>query len=285
MGATAKTFSGGVAVITGAGAGIGAGLARQAARLGMKVAALDISADRLSTLSTELRALGAEVLPIVTDVGVAANLDAAAEQVHATWGDVRLLINNAGIETIGNSWEIPAARWEQTLNVNLHGVIHGVRAFAPRMLASGKPGFIANLASIGAFGAMPMQTAYILTKHAVQSFSECLYLEIELTGKPVRVSTIVPGLVRSEIFADTSGESAHARAHRKAMREMMAAYGMDLDEACTIILDQVAAGEFWVSTQPDMTRDMIAGRTAFLSTQSRPALTPQTKALLASSDP
>ncbi len=282
MASDREIFAGGVAVITGAGAGIGAGLARHAAELGMKVAAIDVSAARLDALKSELS--GADVLSIVADVSVPANLDAAAARVHETWGDVRLLVNNAGIETIGNSWEIPAARWEQTLNVNLHGVIHGVRAFAPRMLASGKPSYIANLASIGAFGIMPMQTAYIVTKHAIQSFSECLFLEMQLTGKPVHVSTIVPGLVRSEIFAETPGENPHATAHRKAMREMMAAYGMDLSDACRVIFEQIAAGEFWVSTQPDMTRDMIAGRVAYLSAQARPELNAQTKALLATGE-
>jgi len=65
-------------------------------------------------------------------------LDRLAAAVHSTWGDVRLLINNAGVETMGNSWEIPLERWEATLNINLHGVIHGVRAFAPRMLANSR---------------------------------------------------------------------------------------------------------------------------------------------------
>lgn len=283
MAADRDIFAGGVAVITGAGAGIGAGLARRAASLGMKVAAVDIAADRVDKLADELRALGAEAMPIVADVGQAANLDDVATKVHDAWGDVRLLVNNAGMETIGNSWEIPTARWEQTLNVNLHGVIHGVRAFSPRMLASGKPSYIANLSSIGAFGTMPTQTAYIVTKHAVQAFSECLYLEMQLTGKPVHVSTIVPGLVRTEIFAEApanAGENAQARAHREAMRDMMAAHGMDLEPACRAIFEQIAAGEFWVSTQPEMTRDMIAARVAFLSAQARPELNEQTKALL-----
>jgi len=195
MGNSSEAFAGGVAVITGAAAGIGEGLTRRASELGMKVVVADISAERAETLAAELRGKGREAMAVRVDVSRPEELERLAEQVHAAWGDVRLLVNNAGIETIGMSWEIPAARWEQTLNINIHGVVHGVRAFAPRMLASGKPACIANLASTGSFGIMPTQTAYIMTKHAIQSFTECLYLEMQMTGKPVQVSTIVPGMV------------------------------------------------------------------------------------------
>jgi NADP-dependent 3-hydroxy acid dehydrogenase YdfG len=277
-----EMFAGGVAVITGAGAGIGEGLARRASELGMKVVLADISQQRLDAVAADLRTQGGEVLPIVVDVSKPTELDRLAAAVHSSWGDVRLLINNAGIETLGNSWEIPLERWEATLNINLHGVIHGVRAFAPRMLASGKPAWIGNLASIGAFGVMPTQTAYILTKHAVESFSECLYLEMELTGKPIRVSSIIPGMVKTHIFDASAGagEPDAAARHRTVMREMMATYGMDLAAASKVILEQVAAGEFWVSTQPDMTRDIVAGRIEFLKNQTKPQLAPQARALL-----
>jgi len=277
-----EVFAGGVAVITGAGAGIGEGLARRASELGMKVVLADISHQRLEVLASDLRAKGSEVLPIAVDVSQPAELDRLAAAVHSHWGDVRLLINNAGIETIGNSWEIPLERWEATLNINLHGVIHGVRAFAPRMLASGKPAWIGNLASIGGFSVMPTQTAYIVTKHAVESFSECLYLEMELSGKPIHVSSIIPGMVKTQIFDANAGvgEPDTASRHRTVMRELMANYGMDLTAASKLILEQVAAGEFWVSTQPDMTREVVAGRIEFLKNQSKPQLAPQARILL-----
>ena len=275
-------FGGGVAVITGAGAGIGEGLSRRACELGMKVVLADIAGDRVEALAAELRSAGAEVMPVTVDVGRPEELDRLAERVHAAWGDVRLLVNNAGIETMGLSWEIPAARWEQTLNVNIHGVIHGVRAFAPRMLASGKPACIANLASIGSFSVMPTQTAYMVTKHAVQAFTECLYLEMQLTGKPVQVSSIIPGMVKTSIFDAKAGEGEPdgARRYRTVMREMMAGYGMDLAEACRIIFDKLAAGEFWVDTQPEMTADCVNGRVAFLKERAYPEIPGAARGLL-----
>lgn len=282
MGNNSETFAGGVAVITGAAAGIGEGLTRRASELGMKVVIADISVERAEALASELRGKGGEAMAVRVDVSKPEELDRLAERVHGSWGDVRLLVNNAGIETIGMAWEIPAARWEQTLNINIHGVVHGVRAFAPRMLASGKPACIANLASTGSFGIMPTQTAYIMTKHAIQSFSECLYLEMQMTGKPVQVSTIVPGMVKTRIFEASAGagEPTGADRHRTVMRDLMANYGMDLSEAAAVIFDKLADGAFWIDTQPDMTRDMIEGRVAFLRERAAPQLAPMARSLL-----
>jgi short-subunit dehydrogenase len=149
------------------------------------------------------------------------------------------------------------------------------------MLAAGKPAFIANLASVGAFGQMPLQTAYMVTKHAIQAFSECLYLEMQLQKKPIHVSSVIPGMVKTRIFADAqpSGEDL-ASHHREVMRHTMDAYGMDLAEASRVILEKVALGEFWVSTQPEMTRNLAEARADFLRQQSRPSLTPETRALI-----
>lgn len=274
-------FSGGVAVVTGAGAGLGEGLAKRAAELGMNVVVADIDLARAEQVVCEIAAKGHKAVAYKVDVSRAEELDRLAQWVHSNLGDVRLLVNNAGIETIGNSWELPAELWDRTLNINLHGVIHGARAFLPRMIASGEKAFVANLASVGAFGQMPLQTAYMVTKHAVQAFSECLYLELELEGANVQVSSILPGMVKTRIFHDAR-PSADPRAshHQKVMRDMMAAYGMELEEACKVIFDQIAEGKFWVSTQPEMTKNLADNRARFLIEQTDPALTAETRGLI-----
>ncbi|HLU91333.1 MAG TPA: SDR family NAD(P)-dependent oxidoreductase [Pedomonas sp.] len=277
-----QKFAGGVAVITGAGAGLGSGLARRAGALGMTVVVTDIDGGRAEKVAREIIEAGGKAEALVIDVSRPEELDRLAETVFERHGGVRLLINNAGIETLGYTWEIPAARWEATLDINIHGVIHGVRAFVPKMLAKGEEAWIANLASVGSFGMMPTQTAYILTKHAVQSFSECLYLEMEVAEAPIHVSSIIPGMVKTSIFDASAGEGepeAAAR-HRKTMHDMMANYGMDLDEACKVILEQVAANKFWVSTQPEMTDSMVAERIAFLTAKEAPRLNDTTRQLL-----
>ena len=275
-------FSGGVAVITGAGAGIGSGLARRAGELGMTVVVTDIDEGRAQAVTAEIVAKGGKAHAMVVDVSRPQELDRLAAEVHRQFGDVRLLINNAGIETIGFTWEIPVERWEATLNINIHGIVHGVRAFAPYMLESGKQAWIANLASVGALSVMPTQTAYIMTKHAVQSFSECLYLEMQLKNAPIHVSSILPGMLKTSIFEANAGkgEPDGASQHRRIMHDLMAAHGMDLAEGCKVILEQVAEGKFWVSTQPEMTQQAIDGRMAFFRDQSAPVLADQARQLL-----
>lgn len=268
-----EIFKGGVAVITGAGSGIGEGLARQASKLGMQVVLADIAGDRVEALATELRSQGGEALPVVTDVSDPAALDRLAELTHARYGDVSLLINNAGIETLGFSWEIPAAIWEKTLGINIHGVIHGVRAFAPRMISSGKPAYIANVASIGALGMMPVQAPYILSKHAVLSFSECLYLEMQLKKASIHVSAVLPGPVATRIFQDSEGlPDPIVKHHREVMNAMLKEVGITPVEAGARILEQIAAGQFWVSTHPEITAPMAQARAAHLNGLQDPVL-------------
>ena len=275
-------FGGGVAVITGAGSGIGAGLARRAAEVGMHVVVADIDEAAAAAVVGQIQDAGGNAEAMRVDVSQPAELDRLAQSVFAKHGSVRLLVNNAGIETLGFAWEIPVRTWERTLDVNLHGVIHGVRAFVPRMLASGEECWIGNLASVGSFGMMPTQSAYILSKHAIQSFSECLFLEMELKQAPIHVCSVIPGMIKTNIFsADLGGgEPEGAARHRTAMREMMAAYGMDLEEGCRVMLRGMAEKKFWVSSQPDMTRDIVQGRIDFLSNQADPAMNEQTRALV-----
>ncbi|MGW8203743.1 SDR family NAD(P)-dependent oxidoreductase [Sphingomonas bisphenolicum] len=277
-----KIFSGGVAVITGAGAGIGMGIARRCGQIGMTVIVTDIDKANADKVAADIISTGGRAEAIKVDVSKPEALDALAQDVFDRHGAVRLLVNNAGIETIGNVWEIPTARWETTLNVNIHGVVHGVRAFVPHMLRVGQEAWVANLASVGSFGQMPTQTAYMMSKHAIQSFSECLYLEMQVAKAPINVCSIIPGMLKTSIFDAQAGkgEPQSAVAHRATMAHMMANYGMDLDEGCRLFVQGMAARKFWISSQPEMTEQMLAGRIAFFEKQATPALSDQTRALL-----
>lgn len=277
-----ELLSGGVAVITGAGAGIGMGIARRCGEIGMTVIVTDIDETRARAVADEIIAAGGAAEALRVDVADHRALEELAQDVFDRYGAVRLLVNNAGMETLGLSWEIPAARWEATLNVNIHGVVHGVRAFVPHMLRVDKEAWIANLSSIGALGFMPTQSAYIMSKHAVQSFSECLYLEMELVGAPIHVSSVLPGMLKTSIFSADAGkgEPENAARHRAAMAHLMASYGMDLDEGCRRIVAGIAEGKFWVDTQPEMTDEVVAGRIAFFQGRKGPVLGEQARALL-----
>lgn len=276
-----EAFGGGAVVITGAASGIGEGLAREAAALGMRVVLADIARERLEKVAEDITAAGGVALPVLTDVADPTALDRLAERAYAAFGSIRLLVNNAGIETVGFSWELPIERWEKTLNINIHGVVHGVRAFAPRMLADASPTYIANVASIGGLGVMPLQTSYILSKHAVIAFSECLHLEMQLQKKPVNISVIVPGPVATRIFEDANAPQGSAAAHRSIMQHMLSESGLPPRDAARLILNGIAERRFWVSTHPDITAHMAKARGEHLANLATPALTEETRQLLA----
>ena len=276
-----QAFGKGTAVITGAGSGIGAGLARQAAQFGMDVVLVDIAAARVEAEAEAIHSRGGRARAYVADVSDSAAMVALAEQVREHHGAVRLLINNAGIETLGFSWELSAEQWDRALGVNIGGVVNGVSAFLPGMIAVGEHAFVANTSSIGGLSIMPVQTAYIMAKHAVLAFTECLRLELAAQEHPISVSVIVPGPVQTRIFDDAQFTDAEtSRYHAGIMRAMTANNGVSPDEAAGLILPQIAAGDFWVSTHPDLTREFAAARAGQLAALATPTLSPELLAML-----
>jgi len=276
-----EVFRDGVAVITGAGSGIGEGLARAAAEAGAVVVLADVAVDRAERVAAEIRASGGAAHALPVDTADSDSIERLAAEVHARFGDVRLLVNNAGIETIGLAWELSAATWERLVRINVLGPIHGVRAFAPRMIAAKQPAFVANVASVGAFGMMPVQNPYVMSKHAVLSFTEGLRMEVELVGAPISVSVVTPGPVSTRIFRDAAVAGEGAARHQQAMEKMVGA-GISGREAGQRILAGIARGEFWVSTHPEMTAAMARQRADHLAALATPALTPAVRALLPS---
>ena len=279
---TQETFAGGVAVVTGAGGGIGEGVARAAVAAGMSVVLADIAGGPIETLAREIRDGGGDALAVVTDVADPAALDQLAARTHQAFGDVRLLVNNAGIEMLGHVWDIPAETWDKALRINVLGVINGVRAFAPAMIKAGRPAAIANLSSVGGLGMMPIQTPYIVSKHAVLSFTECLALEMELIGAPITVSAVLPGPVSTRIFDDApvGVDRAGVEGHRAYMQKMLRDHGISPLEAGRLILEGLARGDFWVSPHPEMVADAAAQRAAHLGAMQRPHLTETMRAML-----
>ena len=204
-------FTGGVAVITGAGAGIGAGLARHASSLGMTVVLADIDADAAGALADELMAKGGHAVPTVCDVRDPEAVAALAERTYDDVGPVRLLVNNAGVEQFGYLWDTPVDNWNRVVDINISGVFHGVRAFLPKMIEAGSPTWVWNLSSIGGVAVVPLQAPYITSKHAVLALTECLALEVAHAGHDhIHVQAVLPGAVVSNIF-----ESAPRRRWRR----------------------------------------------------------------------
>ena len=143
-----KEFQGKVAVITGGASGLGRAMAERFAREGMRIVLADVEPNALAKAEAEMKAAGAKVIGVRTDVSKAAEVEALAQQTLAAFGAVHLVANNAGVAPLGSAWENSVADWEWTLGVNLWGVIHGVRVFTPIMLAQGGEAHIVNTASV-----------------------------------------------------------------------------------------------------------------------------------------
>ncbi|MGI8422652.1 MAG: SDR family NAD(P)-dependent oxidoreductase [Chloroflexota bacterium] len=197
-----QEFQGRVAVITGAASGIGFALADRAANEGMTVVLADIEPGPLEAATASLRGRGAKAIAHRLDVSSEAEVEALAARVFAELGAVHLLCNNAGVLNRERAtWEHTPADWQWVLAVNLWGVIHGLRAFVPRMLASGEEGHIVNTASMAGLVTGGMGTAvYDASKHAVLSLSESLYRDLVIRQTRVNASVLCPGAVTTNIF-------------------------------------------------------------------------------------
>lgn len=272
-----ESFGGGVAVITGAGAGIGAGLARHAASLGMTVVLVDVNPGAVAALREELCAAGGSAVDMVCDVRDAAAVQRVADDVHARFGEVRLLVNNAGIEQFGYLWDTPVANWQRVVDINVTGVFNGIRAFVPAMLATDEPAYVWNLSSIGGVAVVPLQAPYIMSKHAVLALTECLNLEVQSVGHShhVHVQAVLPGAVVSDIFESAggvdTGDTSAAENQRAAMLDIKAE-AMDPLAAAETVFEQAAEGRFYLLTQPEYVGSAMAERGRILTNQEPPQL-------------
>jgi len=190
-------FEGRTAVVTGAASGIGLAVAEALVAEGMRVVMTDIDEASLDGHVARLRDSGADVHPFVVDVRDPDAVDAAAEAAVELFGGLHVAVNNAGIVNRGYSWELSLDDWHRVLDVNLWGVIHGVRAFVPRILATGEEGHVVNVASMAAVQAVDRLGPYTVAKHGVLGLSDVLRLEMRSMGAPVGVSVVMPGMIRT----------------------------------------------------------------------------------------
>jgi NAD(P)-dependent dehydrogenase (short-subunit alcohol dehydrogenase family) len=247
------------AVVTGAASGIGFALAERFAADGARVVMADIEAPALHQAAATLRERGAQVHSVVTDVSVGEAVDALAAEAIDTFGPVHLLCNNAGVGAGGLTWELTTNDWEWVLGVNLWGVIHGLRAFLPGMLAHGEPAHVVNTASLAGHVSAPFMAPYGASKFAVVAISESLFHDLAMTGASVGVSVLCPGWVNTNIHASERNRPGGAEADGAVstgmpsdmLRQVLAA-GMAPAEVAGLVADAVRDNTFYVFTHPEM---------------------------------
>ena len=253
-----QNLSGKTAVITGAAEGIGKAIAIRAAAEGMKLVLADINADKLQAAVAELQAQGVEVMGRQADVSNPAEIDALADAAFAHFGNVHLLVNNAGVAISRPVWETTPEDWQWVIGVNLYGVTNGLRSFIPRMLANGEEGYIVNTASVAGLFSQPGSAAYNASKHAVVAISEGLHFDLQLRQSKLHVAVLCPAWVKTGI-ADaernrTVGEnidwSKADRVNQYTAKFMQQAVenGIPVEKVAGDVFKAIAEDRFWILT-------------------------------------
>jgi NAD(P)-dependent dehydrogenase (short-subunit alcohol dehydrogenase family) len=182
------------AIVTGAASGIGLAVTEAFVAEGMQVLMTDINEGPLKEHADRL---GDAVHPVVTDVRDPDSVARAGQAAVDLFGALHVAVNNAGIVNGGSSWELSLDDWHRVLDINLLGVIHGVHAFVPLILASGEEGHVVNTASMAAVLPIPNIAPYVVAKHGVLGLSDVLRAELQAIGAPVGVSVVMPGMIRT----------------------------------------------------------------------------------------
>ncbi|MBL8524951.1 MAG: SDR family oxidoreductase [Betaproteobacteria bacterium] len=260
-----KTFENKVAVITGAASGLGRAFADKAATLKMKLVLSDVRDDALQTTLADFRAQGVDVAGIVCDVSKADQVEALAKLAIERFGAVHCLFNNAGVGSGGLVWESTVKDWEWVLNVNLWGVIHGVRLFTPLMLDAAKKdpeyeGHIVNVSSIAGLIAPHLLGTYNVSKHAVVALSESLYHDLAKTEPRIKASVLCPGFTptgishsyrnRPDELKNDAAPSDSMMACQMMIEKAVSSGKLTAADVAETTFQAIAEGKFYILTHP-----------------------------------
>jgi len=253
-----------VAVVTGAASGIGLALADAFAAAGCALVLADVESSALEAAEQRIRATGVDTLAVLTDVSKREQVDALAAKATEQFGHVNVLCNNAGVAGGGDPWFGGVESWEWVMGVNFWGVVHGVRAFLPHLIASGSA-HIVNTASIA--GLYPgFSPVYDASKHAVVALTEGLYNAMTTSFLPVGVSCLCPGWIRTKILdatrnwpSDMTPPPPPDAASEIVMKHVRRAVdeGMQPAAVADHVISAVRENRYWVFPNPEFLDGVI----------------------------
>ena len=273
-----QELAGRTAFVTGGAGGIGLALGRAFAQAGMKVMLADIEADALQVAVTSLREISPDIRGTICDVADAASVERAAQATFDAFGHVHVVCNNAGVAAGGGIDHISLDNWRWVIDVNLMGVLHGIRSFLPHIRAHGEGGHIVNTASMAGMQNGLGFSPYGASKFAVVSMSEGLAAQLKPHG--IGVSVLCPSFVRTRI-----GESGRNRPGRygqpkpldpaspaavmvaEIARQIEA--GLDPDDVAARVLDAIREDELYIFTHSGMRAQVEARFAAILAAMDR----------------
>jgi NAD(P)-dependent dehydrogenase (short-subunit alcohol dehydrogenase family) len=217
----------------------------------------DVDEKGMQATADLIAPLGRKTLQVRCDVSRAEEVESLAQRARERFGATHLLFNNAGVAVLGPTWTSTLEDWTWILGINLMGVVHGIRAFVPRMLAQGDECHIVNTASVAGFLSLPGSSAYCVSKHAVVTLSECLRHELRLEKASIGVSVLCPAFVNTGIFdsarnrpQELAATNPLARPYEDAGRRAVLAGKLSAADVAAITIEAVKAGRFYIFPHP-----------------------------------
>jgi NAD(P)-dependent dehydrogenase (short-subunit alcohol dehydrogenase family) len=245
-----RSFAQKVAVITGGGSGIGRELAIALSKEGAKVVLADIDENGMAETA---KSLATENLAVRCDVSRPEQLDNLADGTYKRFGAAHLVFNNAGVAVAGPTWTATLEDWKWSVDINLMGVVHGIRAFVPRMLAAKTEGHIVNTASVAGLLSLHGSAVYCATKHAVVTLSECLYQDLRAANAAIDVSVLCPAFVKTGIAEsarnrpkELAATNPLAAPYVAAVRKALEHGKLSAEDVARITLEGLKAGRFYI---------------------------------------
>lgn len=285
-----QSLAGRVAVVTGGASGIGRAMAERFGREGMKVVIGDVEAPALEQAAAELTADGLDVIGVVTDVSDFESVERLRDRALDAHGAIHVVCNNAGVGAgaSGQMWDHTLNDWRWAMGVNVWGVIHGIKAFVPAMLAGGDEGHVVNTSSgNGGLAPLPNTPIYALTKSSVVTLTESLYAQLQSVGARVSASVLFPGpnVLRTGLFSSWRNRPpeyvnpdppSRPPTTIESFEKAMADAGVDLhytpvEEVAGRVVDAILADQFWILPPSERSDATITARAQSMLERSNPS--------------